>query len=235
MEARRSGWWAVTLAIVVGGCAPRALEPTAGSTGSSSDSSTGSSTGGSPNPGDIIVRPPPDLVTSLRLLNHAYTKMVLGTNAGAVVARDGITTIFEDDADALAEAAATVGMSVRSVELRRIVTPSTPGDPEALTIAAALDEYDSVDLADMVARLNALKTASTVVIIAANTAVTVRSTNNGINFFYDDDIIRLLRAARQLYVAACIVIPDSLAVPTYPTGQTSGLSIDAALARCGRL
>jgi len=71
----------------------------------------------------------------------------------------------------------------------------------------------------MLARLAGLKTASTVVIIAANTAVTVRSSNNGVNFFYDADI----------------VIPDSLALPTPPSGQTPGLSTDEALARCGRL
>jgi len=34
---------------------------------------------------------------------------------------------------------------------------------------------------------------------------------------------------------ACIVIPDSLAVSTYPTGQTPGLFTDEALARCDRL
>ena len=67
-----------------------------------------------------------------------------------------------------------------------------------------------------------------------NTAITVHSTNNGINFFYDADIVRLLHAARMTYVPVCDVAPDTLALPT-PEGQTAGLSVQDALARCGRM
>jgi hypothetical protein len=42
----------------------------------------------------------------------------------------------------------------------------------------------------------------------------------------------MLHAARQLNVTACIVAPNALALPTFPSGQTPGLSIDEALASC---
>jgi hypothetical protein len=32
-----------------------------------------------------------------------------------------------------------------------------------------------------------------------------------------------------------VVAPDALAAPTYPEGQTPGLSVEDALARCGRM
>jgi hypothetical protein len=85
----------------------------------------------------------------------------------------------------------------------------------------------------MLSRLGALKTAETVVVIGANTAITARTTSRGINFFYDADMLRLLHAARKMYVPACVIAPDSLALPTYPQGQTPGLSVDDALVRCG--
>jgi len=71
-------------------------------------------------------------------------------------------------------------------------------------------------------------------VVAENAAATAHSTNGGINYFYDEDIAGLVWAARQGYVAVCNVRPEPLALPTPPSGQTPGLSVDDALARCGR-
>ena len=123
-------------------------------------------------------------------------------------------------------------MSICSVEFQKLITPAVTGDPDAITIDDARAICDGDSLSDMVARLGALKTASTAVIVAINTAITVYSTNHGSNYFYDGDIIRLLRAARQLYVPVCVIAPDALAVAKFPEGETPGLSIDEALLRC---
>ena len=203
--------------LVAAGCGPRALDPAAAPT----------TTGGSSNPDDIAA--------TLRAVAGPDALMIVGINAGAVTGtRDASARLFEQAPGALVEAAKAVQMPVCSVEFQKLATPSAAGDPEAMTIDDALYFCGHDDLTLMLARLGALATPATVVIIAANTAITVRTTNNGINYFYDGDIIRLLRAARRLYVPVCVIAPDALGVPTYPEGQTPGLSINEALVRCGR-
>jgi hypothetical protein len=48
------------------------------------------------------------------------------------------------------------------------------------------------------------------------------------------DFSQLLRAARQQYVAVCLIAPDALSIDLYPEGVTPGLTIAEALLRCGR-
>ena len=132
------------------------------------------------------------------------------------------------------EAAAVVGLPVCSVEPRALAFNAVTSDTTGLSTPDATAFCASDNLDEMTGRLNELKTPEMVVVIAANTAITVHSTNGGINAYYDDDIGRTLRAARRLYIPACIVAPDALALPTPSSGQTPGLSTAEALARCGR-
>jgi hypothetical protein len=215
MTLRTSALWAAAaLLIVAGGCGPRALDP-AGAP----------ATGGSSNPDDVAA--------AIRAVAGPGALMIVGVNAGAVTRTPhGAAAVFEGDPDTLARAAMAVGMSICSVEFQKLVTPAVQGDPDAITIDDARAICDGDSLSDMVARLGSLKTASTAVIVAINTAITVYSTNHGINYFYDGDIIRLLRAARQLYVPVCVIAPDALSVATYPEGSSPGVTIEEALARC---
>jgi len=142
--------------------------------------------------------------------------------------------LFEDP-ETLVEAAAMAGMPVCSVEYQALTLDPTLADATTLTVSQAVDGCLKEDLGDMIARVAALKTPETVVVIAANAAITVHSTNGGINYFYGADMLQLLHAARKLYVPACLIAPQALALPTYPQGQTPGLSVDEALATCGRM
>ena len=203
------------------GCGPRAL-----------DSAAPPPTGGSSNPDDIAA--------ALQVAATSETLLIVGTNGGVLVrTRDGGVRVFERDPDTLVAAAMAVSVPTCSVEFGKLIAPSGGGAPEAvspeiLAIDAALAICDGDDIGEMTSRLTALKTASTVVVIASNTAITVHSTNNGINYFYGADIVRLLRAARKLYVPACVIAPDALGIPIYPEGTSPGLTIEEALARCGR-
>ena len=233
MDGRRS-WLLLGVVLLLGGaCDSRPLDPGT------------PNPGGYPNPGGGPLPPVPvplptpspnTLIASLKSLSGPSSLLVVGTNAGAVARTpDGAVQFFQTDPETLVEAAAVIQMPVCSVELQALAVSTTGGGTtDGMTIDAALAECDQADFGTMLDELNALKTASTVVVIAANTAITVHSTNGGINYFYGDDIVRLLRAARKLYVTACVIAPESLALPTYPEGQTAGLSIDAALASCGR-
>jgi hypothetical protein len=179
---------------------------------------------------------PADTRATLQALAGPSTLVVVGAHQGAAArTRTGGVQFFDQQPGSLVDAAAAIHMPVCSVELDDLAAPSAPADGTGVAIDAALAECDRNDLGDMLDRLNGLKTDATVVIIAANAGITVRSTNNGVNYFYDADIVRLLRAARKLYVAACVIAPSSLAIPTYPQGQRQGLSVDQALASCGRL
>ena len=219
MRRGRSNPWALAglvLSAVVG-CGARSLDP-----------GNGSQTGGAGGP------PEDALVAALRDLGGADSLLIVGTNAGWVPRKPyGEIRTFREDPETLVEAAAVVGMPVCSVEFNALAIDSINGDAMSLTYAAASDACGNENLGDMIDRLNALKTASTVVVVAANAAVTDRTTNGGINFFYDADITRLTHAARKLYVPVCVVSPESLALPTPPQGQTPGLSVDEALAACG--
>lgn len=217
MNAPSSVLCAAAALLVAAGCGPRALDPPAAPT----------TTGGSSNPEAIAA--------TLRAVAGPDALMIVGINAGAVTGtRDGSARVLEQKPDLLAAAAMAVGMPVCSVEFQKLATPSVAGDLEAMTIDDALDLCRHDDLEEMLARLGALETPSTVVVIAANTAITVRTTNNGINYFYDADIVRLLRAARRLYVPVCVIAPDALGIPTFPEGSSPGLAVDEALLRCGR-
>jgi hypothetical protein len=215
MSPRSSARWvAAALLTVVGGCGARALDP------------AGAPTGGSSNPDDVGA--------ALRAVAGPDALLIVGVNAGAVARTpDGSVAVFERDPDTLARAAMAIGMSVCSVEFQKLVTPAATGDSNAIAIDDALALCEGDGLSDMVARLGSLKTASTAVVVARNTAITVYSANDGINFFYDDDIIRLLRAARQLYVPVCVIAPDALILPSYPEGSSPGVTVQEALARCG--
>jgi hypothetical protein len=231
MDGRRSLLLVGVVLLLGGACDSRPLDPGASNPGGDPHP------GGGPLPPTPLPTPAPDaLLASLKAAAGPSSLLVVGTNAGALTrAPAGGVQFFQSDPETLVEAAAVIQMPVCSVELQALAVSTTGGGTtDGMTIDAALAECDQQDFGTMLDRLNALKTASTVVVIAANTAITVHSTNNGINYFYDADIVRLLRAARKLYVAACVIAPESLAVPTYPQGQSAGLSIDAALASCGR-
>lgn len=176
-----------------------------------------------------------DLRSRLRQLNGPHVWLVVGTNGGAVIddRDEHVIAGFNQDPETLAEAAAAAGMMTCSVEFSALAIGSAADDPTAVPPDQALPACLNDDLGDMLTRLSGLKTDATVVVIAANAGITARSTNGGINYFYADDIVRLLHAARRLYVPACIVAAESLAPPT-PEGQSAGLSIAEALARCGR-
>jgi hypothetical protein len=236
MTAARAGW--LTAAIVGAiGCSPGMLDPsgdpdpspmTGGRAGTAPTPAIGGTTGQAGAPGDD------DLVTMLRSLNAPDSQLIIATNGGIVVSTAfGATGVFTDRApEALAEAAAKVGMTVCSIEPYPF-TSSSPTTGTALSLGEAVAFCTNDDLAEMLQRVNGLKTPSLVVVIAANTGATFHSTNNGINYFYDDDIDRLLRAARRLYVPACIIRPDLLSLPIAPAGMTAGVSLEMALAGCG--
>jgi hypothetical protein len=189
--------------------------------------------------------PPPDThtpaatpalsVDALRPLVGPQTRMIVGATASVVLdTPDGALRFFVADPATTAATAAEVGIPVCSIELDTVQTPPMPDDVVSMSVMSAVQACANDQLAAMLAKLRQLQTPTTVVIVAANAAATVHSTNNGINYFYDGDILRMLHAARQLNVVACVVAPSDLALPTLPAGQTPGLSIDQALASCGR-
>jgi hypothetical protein len=218
-------------ALWLAGCGSRALDPGMDPTASG----TGGQAGGAPMPTPV---PEDELVATLRANAGPDKLLMVGTNAGVVTstqaANAGALLLFEDP-ETLVEAAAMAGMSVCSVEYQGLTLDPTLADATTLSESQAVDGCLKEDLGCMLTRLGGLKTPETVVVIAANAAITVHSTNGGINYFYDADMLPLLHAARKLYVPACLIAPQALALPTYPQGQTPGLSVDEALATCGRM
>jgi hypothetical protein len=216
-------------ALWLSGCGSRALDPGMDPTASG----TGGQAGSAPMP-----QPEDELVATLRANAGPDKLLIVGTNAGVVTstqsANAGALQLIEDP-ETLVEAAATAGMPVCSVEYQGLTLDPTLADASTLSVSQAVDGCLKEDLGDMLSRLGGLKTPETVVVIAANAAITVHSTNGGINYFYDADMLGLLHAARKLYVPACLIAPQALALPTYPQGQTPGLSVDEALATCGRM
>ena len=208
------------------GCGARVLDP-----GTNPPTTGAGGQGGPPDAG-----PATDLVGALKALTGPDNLLIVGNNAGAVasISVQGAFLAFLTDPEALDEAAAVAGMPVCSVEFQSLTFAWTASDPSTVTVMNALDACLKEDLQDMLARLGSLMTPSTVVVVAGNAAITDHTTNNGINYFYDADIVRLLHAARKLYVPACIIAPASLALPS-PEGQTAGVSIEDALASCGRM
>jgi hypothetical protein len=160
--------------------------------------------------------------------------MIVGANASAVIdTYDGSTALYERDPGGLVAAAAADGMPVCSVELQRLVTASQPAGPGVISVEEALIECGRLDLRDMLDRLSASKLPSSRVIIGTNVGLTMGGSDRETVAYFDDDVVRLLRAARQLYIRACIVVPETLQVETFPGNVSPGLSIEEALARCG--
>jgi hypothetical protein len=161
--------------------------------------------------------------------------MIIGATASAVLdTPDASVRFFVGDPGTMASTSAQAGIPVCSIELDTVQTPPMPDDVVTTSLMSAVQACANDRLDDMLAELRQLQTPSTVLIVAANVAATVHSTNNGINYFYDTDILRMLHAARQLNVTTCVVAPNALSLPTFPQGQTAGLSIDDALASCSR-
>lgn len=184
---------------------------------------------------DMLTTPPPVSAAALTSLVGPQTRMIIGATASAVLdTPDAVVRFFAGDPATMASTAAEVGLPVCSIELDTLQTPPMPSDVVTMSLISAVQACASDQLDDMLAELRQLRTPSTVVIVAANVAATVHSTNNGINYFRNADILRMLHAARQLNVIACLVAPNVLALPTFPSGQTPGLSIDEALATCNR-
>ncbi|HEY7371971.1 MAG TPA: hypothetical protein VIF57_07305 [Polyangia bacterium] len=228
MVARRLGLVLAAALPLAAGCGSRALDPGMDPT----TAGTGGQGVGAPTP-----MPEDELVATLKLNGGPDKLLMVGTNSGVVTstqAADGPLLQLYEDPETLVEAAAMAGMPVCSVEYQGLTLDPALADATTLTASQAVDGCLKEDLGDMLSRLGGLKTPETVVVIAANAAITVHSTNGGINYFYDADMLRLLHAARKLYVPACLIAPQALALPTYPQGQTPGLSVDEALATCGR-
>jgi len=205
-----SGLVAATVFFAGAACAPAALDPMATPT-----------TGGTPS--------------SLAALAGPSTRLIVGSNAGAVInGASGRVSVFEQDPGELVDAAAAASMPACSVELRRLATGSQPADLEAIAIEDAVADCDGFDYGFVLDQLSASKLPTSLVLIGTNAAIRMGGTDHGFAYYYDQDVIRLLRAARKLYIPACIVVPDALEIPLYPEGHTTGLSIDEARARCGR-
>jgi hypothetical protein len=209
MSGASSGLVAAGLFLGAAACAPRALEP-----------GEHPITGGLPG--------------SLAALAGPDTRLIVGSNGGAVIddGRGRVTT-FEQDPGALVAAAATVAIPTCSVELRRLVTAWQAGGPDAISIDEAVADCDGFDFGFVFDQLAASKTPASRVIIGANTAVRMGGTDRGFGYYYDEDSVRLLRAARRLYIPACIVLPDALALGRFPGNLDPGLTVEEALARCG--
>jgi hypothetical protein len=217
----RSAMVVAALLLAAGGCGQS-------TSGNQDDSSSGNTASG----GAV------DVAGTLSSIAGPDTTVVVGSDVSTVVgaAHGSAPTYGPADAQALVAAAARLAVPVCSVEPNSLGDAMPGATYGTVPGAAAVDfcRQDRQANSDIFATLEALKTPSTVVVVAANTAITVHSTNNGINFFYDRDVFRLLRAARVLYVPVCLVIPQEISLPTYPSGNTPGLSVDDALASCAR-
>ena len=216
----RSGLVAAVVLAAVGACAPRELDPVGTPT-----------TGPTPNAGTAGGG---SLATSIGALAGPNTRMIVGSNAGAVIdADEGSVALFEATPDALVAAAAAASMPVCSVELERLVTASQAAGPGAITVEDAMIDCAGFDYGYVLDQLSVGRLPSSRVVIGANAGISMGAADRGFAYYYDEDVIRLLRAARKLYIPACLVMPKALAIPLFPEGQTSGLTIEEALASCG--
>jgi hypothetical protein len=174
-----------------------------------------------------------DLPGSLTALAGPNTRLIVGRNGGAAInGDDGRVRVFAIDPGTLVAAAATVTMPVCSVELQRLVTSSHVAGPDEITVGDAAAACDGFDLRDVVVRLGQQKTAASKVVIGTNVGISMGGTDLGINYYWDEDVVRLLRASRKLYVSACVVVPETLAWEPYEGMVEPGLTIEEALARC---
>jgi hypothetical protein len=187
-----------------------------------------------PGQADTTTTSSSDIPADLRTLAGPMSLMIVASNAGVLVGTSmGDAHFYNDDPGKLAMAAATARIPVCSIELGMLVTPPAASDAVAQSVAAAMTECSHQNLTSDLAELRMLQSPSTVVVVGANAAETVGSSNNGVNYFYGADILGMLHAARALDVTACVVAPQNIALPMYPMGATSGVSIPQALASCG--
>jgi hypothetical protein len=208
----------VAALLAAAACAPRELDPMGTRT-----------TGTAPNAG---VSP----TVAIAALAGPNTRMIVGSKGGAVIdaaADEGSVAVFEQAPGALVAAAAAAAMPVCSVEPQRLVTASQAAGPQAITVEAAMVDCAAFDYGYVFDQLSTGRLPSSRVIIGANAGIRMGAADRGLAYYYDEDVIRLLRAARKLYIRACVVLPDALAIPLFPEGQTSGVTIEEALARCG--
>jgi hypothetical protein len=175
-----------------------------------------------------------DSLSNLGSLVGSQSLMIIATNASALVRgpTDDVH-FFNNQPGEVAAAAASVHLPVCSVELDALVVPPAPAGDVAASVTAARAKCAQEDLTSMLTELRALQTRSTEVIVGANAAETWHSTNNGVNYFYGDDVLGMLHAARQMNVPACVVAPGDISLPMYPGGQTPGVSLADALQGCG--
>jgi hypothetical protein len=175
-----------------------------------------------------------DSLSNLGSLVGSQSMMIIATNASALVRgpTDDVH-FFSNQPGEVAAAAASVHLPVCSVELDALVVPPAPASDVAASLTAARAKCAQEDVTGMLAELHALQTGSTEVIVGANAAETWHSTNNGVNYFYGNDVLAMLHAARQMNVLACVVAPGDISLPMPPTGQTPGVSLADALEGCG--
>jgi hypothetical protein len=212
----------VAALVAAAACAPRELDPVGAPM-----------TGGTPNAGTASGGSPAAAIGALAGPN---ARMIVGSNAGAVIdgdADEGSVAMFEQAPGALVAAAAAAAIPVCSVEPQRLVTASQAAGPEALTVEDAMIDCGRFDFGYVFDQLAAGQLPSSRVVIGTNAGIRMGGSDRGLGYYYDEDVVRLLRAARKLYIPACVVIPKALAIPLFPEGQTSGVTIEEALAGCG--
>jgi len=222
MWGRRSDLLVAAL-VAAAACAPRELDPVGMPT-----------TGGTPNGPNLGTAAGGSLAASIAARAGPNTRMIVGSNAGALIDdHAGSLAVFEQKPGALVEAAAASAMPVCSVEPQRLVTASQAAGPEAITVEDAMIDCGRFDFGYVFDQLAASQLPSSRVVIGTNAGIRMGGTDRGFGYYYDEDVVRLLRAARKLYIRACVVVPKALAIPLFPEGQTSGVTIEEALAGCG--
>jgi hypothetical protein len=175
-----------------------------------------------------------DSLSDLASISAPPSLMVLGSNGGVLTGtKDSTPHYFKQDPGAVAAAAFAAHISICPVELDELVMPPAPSSDVVASLEAELSECDLAVGPFALTELRQLQTPTTVVIVGANATETWHTTNNGVNYFYGNDVLYMLRAARVLNVSACVVAPADIALPMAPSGQTPGVSIADALAGCG--
>ena len=178
--------------------------------------------------------PPGDSLSDLSLVTGPASMLILAANGGELVgAVDGGLHYYVQDPGSIASAAFTAHVSVCPVEFDNLVLPPAASTDVVNSLNTEFKKCDTAVSPTARTTLMQLKTPSTVVIVGANAAATWHTTSNDVSYFYGDDILFMLHAARQLNVSACVVAPSDIALPMAPSGMTAGVSIADALAGCG--
>jgi hypothetical protein len=176
-----------------------------------------------------------DSLSDLGSVAGSMRMIVLAANGGTLMgANDLQLHFYKQDPGTIAAAAFAAHIPLCPVELDNLPMPPLANDDEVVnSLQAELQKCDLAVSPTARMTLSALQTPSTVVIVGANAAEIWHTTNNGVNYFYGDEILFMLHAARELNVTACVVAPADIALPMAPSGQTPGVSIADALAGCG--